>query len=542
MSAELELNGKSVDEGGNEQPTDDGEYGQKPADGVGSHEDVTGNAEAVVKRRGRPPKKANATKESNGKIDRYFLRGKTEEEKAIFMSREKVPRSPAVKQRANDGKQNNDEDADNPSGEEGESGEEEEEETDERESNGSRTDDHDNSGLIRDLLNRTDTDNNNNNGGGIGENWREGIWTTEQQGSGVPGRKIDDQTLHIMKTLMVSIEDRLRVSWLLDLGAFQKQLKKQMEEQLEKAARPCRCEHADARTDSTDSTEWQKNCQKEQTERDNIEFEIEREKFRKELDYWKQRCARAEKRGKEREEDSTTNSNGYLNSSGRSIGEGSKGQREVSWKEPETTGHGDTTAEWARVGSNRGGGRTTQPSTMTSTPTHENSRRSSTASRTMVPSPMAKEELEWELKERRARKKNITVRGVRVVGKGIVQEVTEIIKTRMNIDPKIVRMQKVAGGPVFTIESMDKKKGIMMRKRELKGTKIWIDDDYTPREREIQDWIREEAARRERTGSIVRVGYLKLRIDGTWWNWNEVQGKLDKASFRNFRKRSNGII
>ena len=171
---------------------------------------------------------------------------------------------------------------------------------------------------------------------------------------------------------------------------------------------------------------------------------------------------------------------------------------------------------------------------MTSTP--------STAIRTMAPSPMAKEELKWELKERRARKKNITVRGVRVVGKGIVQEVTEIIKTRMNIDPKIVRMQKVAGGPVFTIESMDKKKGIMMRKRELKGTKIWIDDDYTPREREIQDWIREEAARRERTGSIVRVGYLKLRIDGTWWNWNEVQGKLDKASFRNFRKRSNGII
>ena len=113
---------------------------------------------------------------------------------------------------------------------------------------------------------------------------------------------------------------------------------------------------------------------------------------------------------------------------------------------------------------------------------------------------MAKEELEWELKERRARKKNITVRGVRVVGKGIVQEVPEIIKTRMNIDPKIVRMQKV-----FTIESMDKKKGIMMRKRELKGTKIWIDDYYTPREREIQDWIREEAARRERECSQSRV-------------------------------------
>ena len=91
MSAELELNGKSVDEGGNEQPTDDGECGQKPADGVRSHQDVTGNAEAVVKRRGRPSKKTNATKESNGKIDRYFLRGKTEEEKTIFMSREKVP-------------------------------------------------------------------------------------------------------------------------------------------------------------------------------------------------------------------------------------------------------------------------------------------------------------------------------------------------------------------------------------------------------------------------------------------------------------------
>ena len=94
-------------------------------------------------------------------------------------------------------------------------------------------------------------------------------------------------------------------------------------------ARPCRCEHVDARTDSTDSTEWHKNCQKEQTERDNIEFEIEREKFRKKFDYWKQRCARAEKRGKEREEDSTTNSNGYLNSSGRCIGEGSKGQRDT---------------------------------------------------------------------------------------------------------------------------------------------------------------------------------------------------------------------
>ena len=126
---------------------------------------------------------------------------------------------------------------------------------------------------------------------------------------------------------MLSIEDRLRVAWLLDFGAFQKQLKKQMQEQLEKVARPCRCKHVDARTDST---EWQKNLQKEQRERDNIEFEIERERTRKELDYWKQQCARAEKRGKEREEDGTSNSNGYLNISGRSTREGSKGQREVS--------------------------------------------------------------------------------------------------------------------------------------------------------------------------------------------------------------------
>ena len=57
LSAELELNGKRVDKGGNEQLTDDGECGQKPADGVGSHEVVTGNAEAVVKRRGRPKKR-----------------------------------------------------------------------------------------------------------------------------------------------------------------------------------------------------------------------------------------------------------------------------------------------------------------------------------------------------------------------------------------------------------------------------------------------------------------------------------------------------
>jgi len=52
----------------------------------------------------------------------------------------------------------------------------------------------------------------------------------------------------------------------------------------------------------------------------------------------------------------------------------------------------------------------------------------------------------------------------------------------------------------------------MRKKRELKE-RIFIDDDLTKKEREIQDHLREKTKEEKRKGNRAKIGYAKVWVN-----------------------------
>jgi len=62
----------------------------------------------------------------------------------------------------------------------------------------------------------------------------------------------------------------------------------------------------------------------------------------------------------------------------------------------------------------------------------------------------------------------------------------------------------------------------MRKKKELKE-RIFIDDDLTKKEREIQNHLREKAKEERRKGNRAKIGYAKIWVNDKcyWWNARE---------------------
>lgn len=67
----------------------------------------------------------------------------------------------------------------------------------------------------------------------------------------------------------------------------------------------------------------------------------------------------------------------------------------------------------------------------------------------------------------------------------------------------------------------------------MKGIDIWIDEDFTEREKEIQNWLEQLAEEEEKNGWETTVGYLKINVGEEWYEWVEKEGRVEGIS--NFR-------
>jgi hypothetical protein len=84
---------------------------------------------------------------------------------------------------------------------------------------------------------------------------------------------------------------------------------------------------------------------------------------------------------------------------------------------------------------------------------------------------------------------------------------------------------------VGQVSKYEKKIEIMKKKsclRENENKKIFITNDLTKKERDIQGWIREEANAEKEKGNKVRIGYKKLTINEKIWTWNSKTYRLEE--------------
>lgn len=153
-----------------------------------------------------------------------------------------------------------------------------------------------------------------------------------------------------------------------------------------------------------------------------------------------------------------------------------------------------------------------------------------------VPTALSEREYEWEMVERRNRKKNLRIRGIRTVGKGLKEEVKNVIKKFMGIEIYIDKLRAVGGGLLVELESFDNKIDILKRRGMLKGINLWIEDDYIERENEIQEWLGKIAKEEKMRGFETRVGYLKIKVNGDWYRWDERMGRVEQMVFQEAEK------
>lgn len=60
---------------------------------------------------------------------------------------------------------------------------------------------------------------------------------------------------------------------------------------------------------------------------------------------------------------------------------------------------------------------------------------------------------------------------------------------------------------------------------------MWLEDDLTEREKQIQEWLESIAREEEENGLETKLGYMKIRVDGSWYEWNEKLGRLEEMNF-----------
>lgn len=154
-----------------------------------------------------------------------------------------------------------------------------------------------------------------------------------------------------------------------------------------------------------------------------------------------------------------------------------------------------------------------------------------------IPEAMSEREFKWELVERENRKKNLIIRGIRSVGRGIKEEVKEIIRRYMGIEIYIGKVRVVGGGTVLELESFENKLEILKRRSRLKGIDIWLEDDLTAREKQVQEWLNKIVIEERGNGLEAKLGYQKIFVDGNWYEWNDREGRVKGVNFRGKQQR-----
>lgn len=95
-----------------------------------------------------------------------------------------------------------------------------------------------------------------------------------------------------------------------------------------------------------------------------------------------------------------------------------------------------------------------------------------------------------EKKDREERKNNIIIKGLNV-GKGrngLEKKVEEFVKERLGVEARVERARLVGGGRMIQakIKDQENKRRIMESKSRLGKEEIYIENDRTVKEREIQ--------------------------------------------------------
>lgn len=139
-----------------------------------------------------------------------------------------------------------------------------------------------------------------------------------------------------------------------------------------------------------------------------------------------------------------------------------------------------------------------------------------------------------EKMENEKRRNNVIMQGLAIDtnNQGLLKEVVRnIMKKHLEIDVKIKSARKLGQKTcLIELENVEEKIKVMINKnklRLLKEDKIYMNDDLSKKDREIQEKIRKRANMEKRNGKNVKIGFRKIFVDGMEWRWNLEKEELE---------------
>lgn len=146
-----------------------------------------------------------------------------------------------------------------------------------------------------------------------------------------------------------------------------------------------------------------------------------------------------------------------------------------------------------------------------------------------------------ENEEKRKKKNNIIIKGAQIDVTSINRSVEDFLRKELEVETKINTAYKLESKTttemiVVQMESWEKKKEVMQTKNKLKNTKIYIDNDLTKKEREIQMEIRKIAFEEKKKGKRTKISYQALKVNDEVYKWDKKEYGLVLNSYNTRQK------
>lgn len=143
-----------------------------------------------------------------------------------------------------------------------------------------------------------------------------------------------------------------------------------------------------------------------------------------------------------------------------------------------------------------------------------------------------------EKQEKERKKNNIVIKGLKVEETNVKSEVQKFLEKEMGVEGVVNNAYKIGkqkGKELIVAEMNDieAKNEVMNKKKNLGKTQVYIENDLTVAERQIQNAIKQIAFNERKQGKKTKIGYQKLKIDGMDYKWSKSELQLIPADQKN---------
>lgn len=131
-----------------------------------------------------------------------------------------------------------------------------------------------------------------------------------------------------------------------------------------------------------------------------------------------------------------------------------------------------------------------------------------------------------EIKERKERKQNIIIKGLKMEKESLAENIENFITKELRVECEIREAYKIGVNKdiiVAKTQTWEEKIQIMKAKNKLGERKIYIENDMTKGELETQKKIRQLAFEEKQKGNRVKVGYKKISINNIQYEWDKIK-------------------